>query len=51
MLTAENRDSMARPIIIDGRTARPGVARDAVSRTKAIGRPSHASPAEPELRR
>jgi UDPglucose 6-dehydrogenase len=51
MVTSEIRDSMARPIIIDGRNLLdPVVARDAGFIYEGIGRPSHASPAEPELR-
>jgi UDPglucose 6-dehydrogenase len=51
MLTSEIRDSMARPIIIDGRNLLdPVAARDAGFTYEGIGRPSHASPAEPELR-
>jgi UDPglucose 6-dehydrogenase len=51
MVTAEIRDSMARPIIIDGRNLLdPVAARDAGFIYEGIGRPSHASPAEPELR-
>jgi UDPglucose 6-dehydrogenase len=51
MVTPEIRDSMARPIIIDGRNLLdPVVARDAGFTYEGIGRPSHASPAEPELR-
>jgi UDPglucose 6-dehydrogenase len=51
MVTPEIRDSMARPIIIDGRNLLdPVVARDAGFTYEGIGRPSHASPAEPERR-
>jgi UDPglucose 6-dehydrogenase len=51
MVTPEIRDSMARPIIIDGRhLLDPVVARDAGFTYEGIGRPSHASPAEPERR-
>jgi UDPglucose 6-dehydrogenase len=51
MVTPEIRDSMARPIIIDGRNLLdPVAARDAGFTYEGIGRPSHASPAEPELR-
>jgi UDPglucose 6-dehydrogenase len=51
MVTSEIRDSMARPIIIDGRNLLdPVAARDAGFTYEGIGRPSHASPAEPELR-
>jgi UDPglucose 6-dehydrogenase len=51
MVTAEIRDSMARPIIIDGRNLLdPVAARDAGFTYEGIGRPSHASPAEPERR-
>jgi UDPglucose 6-dehydrogenase len=49
MVTAEIRDSMARPIIIDGRNLLdPVAARDAGFIYEGIGRPSHASPAEPQ---
>jgi UDPglucose 6-dehydrogenase len=48
MVTPEIRDSMARPIIIDGRNLLdPVAARDAGFTYEGIGRPSHASPAEP----
>jgi UDPglucose 6-dehydrogenase len=51
MVTTEIRDSMARPIIIDGRNLLdPVAARDAGFTYEGIGRPSHASPAEPERR-
>jgi UDPglucose 6-dehydrogenase len=51
MLTAEIRDSMARPVIIDGRNLLdPVAARAAGFVYEGIGRPRHASPAEPELR-
>jgi UDPglucose 6-dehydrogenase len=51
MVTSEIRDSMARPVIIDGRNLLdPVAARDAGFTYEGIGRPSHASPAEPELR-
>ena len=51
MVTPEIRDSMARPIIIDGRNLLdPVAARDAGFTYEGIGRPSHASPAEPERR-
>jgi UDPglucose 6-dehydrogenase len=51
MVTSEIRDSMARPIIIDGRNLLdPVAARDAGFTYEGIGRPSHASPAEPERR-
>jgi UDPglucose 6-dehydrogenase len=49
IVTSEIRDSMARPIIIDGRNLLdPVAARDAGFIYEGIGRPSHASPAEPE---
>ena len=51
MLTPEIRDSMARPVIIDGRNLLdPVAARAAGFVYEGIGRPRHASPAEPELR-
>src|SRR3954452_24059050 len=51
MVNAEIRDSMARPVIIDGRNLLdPVIARDAGFIYEGIGRPSHASPAEPEVR-
>jgi UDPglucose 6-dehydrogenase len=51
MLTAEIRDSMARPVIIDGRNLLdPLAARAAGFVYEGIGRPRYASPAEPELR-
>ncbi|HEX7582321.1 MAG TPA: UDP-glucose/GDP-mannose dehydrogenase family protein [Gaiellaceae bacterium] len=51
MLTAEIRDSMARPVIIDGRNLLdPVAARAAGFVYEGIGRPRYASPAEPELR-
>jgi UDPglucose 6-dehydrogenase len=51
MVTPEIRDSMTRPIIIDGRNLLdPVAARDAGFTYEGIGRPRHASPAEPERR-
>ena len=51
MLTPEIRDLMARPVIIDGRNLLdPVEAREAGFVYEGIGRPRHASPAEPELR-
>jgi UDPglucose 6-dehydrogenase len=51
MLTPEIRDSMTRPVIIDGRNLLdPLEAREAGFVYEGIGRPRHASPAEPELR-
>ena len=44
-------DAMARPLIVDGRNLLdPVAARDAGFVYEGIGRPKHASPAEPELR-
>jgi UDPglucose 6-dehydrogenase len=51
MLTPEIRDSMTRPVLIDGRNLLdPLEAREAGFVYEGIGRPRHASPAEPELR-
>src|SRR5262245_6290120 len=51
LLTSEVRDAMARPIVIDGRNLLdPAAARDAGFIYEGIGRPRHATPAEPELR-
>jgi UDPglucose 6-dehydrogenase len=51
IITPEIRDSMARPVIIDGRNLLdPVAARDAGFVYEGIGRPRHASPAEPALR-
>jgi hypothetical protein len=51
LISTEVRDAMARPIIIDGRNLLdPAAARDAGFVYEGIGRPRHASPAEPELR-
>jgi UDPglucose 6-dehydrogenase len=51
LINAEVRDAMARPIVIDGRNLLDPVAvRDAGFVYEGIGRPRHASPAEPELR-
>jgi UDPglucose 6-dehydrogenase len=52
LATAEVRDAMARPLIVDGRNILDPVAtRAAGFRYEGIGRPRHASPAEPELQR
>jgi UDPglucose 6-dehydrogenase len=51
LINDEVRDAMARPIVIDGRNLLdPVVAREAGFTYEGIGRPRHASPAEPELR-
>jgi UDPglucose 6-dehydrogenase len=51
MLTPEMRDSMSRPVLIDGRNLLDPVAAQAAGFVyEGIGRPRHASPAEPELR-
>jgi UDPglucose 6-dehydrogenase len=51
IITSEIRDSMARPVLIDGRNLLdPVTARDAGFVYEGIGRPRHASPAEPTLR-
>jgi UDPglucose 6-dehydrogenase len=51
LISPEVRDAMARPIIIDGRNLLdPVAAREAGFVYEGIGRPRHASPAEPELR-
>jgi UDPglucose 6-dehydrogenase len=51
IITPEIRDSMARPVLIDGRNLLdPVAARDAGFVYEGIGRPRHASPAEPALR-
>jgi UDPglucose 6-dehydrogenase len=51
LISAEVHDAMARPIVIDGRNLLdPVAARDAGFVYEGIGRPRHASPAEPELR-
>jgi len=50
LATAEVRDVMARPLIVDGRNLLDPVAtRAAGFLYEGIGRPRHASPAEPEL--
>src|SRR5579864_8458054 len=50
LATAEVRDAMARPLIVDGRNVLDPVAtRAAGFLYEGIGRPRHASPAEPEL--
>jgi UDPglucose 6-dehydrogenase len=52
LATAEIRDAMARPLIIDGRNLLDPVATVAAGFVyEGIGRPRHASPAEPERRR
>jgi UDPglucose 6-dehydrogenase len=51
LISPEVREAMARPIIIDGRNLLdPVAAREAGFVYEGIGRPRHASPAEPELR-
>ena len=51
LVAPEVRDAMARPLIIDGRNLLDPVAtREAGFVYEGIGRPKHASPAEPELR-
>jgi UDPglucose 6-dehydrogenase len=51
LISAEVHDAMARPIVIDGRNLLdPVAAREAGFVYDGIGRPRHASPAEPELR-
>jgi UDPglucose 6-dehydrogenase len=51
LVSPEVRDAMARPIVIDGRNLLdPVAARAAGFVYEGIGRPRHASPAEPELR-
>jgi UDPglucose 6-dehydrogenase len=51
LISPEVRDAMARPVIIDGRNLLDPVAvREAGFVYEGIGRPRHASPAEPELR-
>jgi UDPglucose 6-dehydrogenase len=50
LATAEVRDAMARPLIVDGRNLLDPVATQAAGFAyEGIGRPRHASPAEPEL--
>jgi UDPglucose 6-dehydrogenase len=52
LITPEVRDAMARPLIIDGRNLLdPPAAREAGFVYEGIGRPKHASPAEPERSR
>jgi UDPglucose 6-dehydrogenase len=49
LATAEVRDAMARPLIVDGRNLLDPVATRAAGFSyEGIGRPRHASPAEPE---
>jgi UDPglucose 6-dehydrogenase len=51
LVAPEVRDAMARPIIVDGRNLLdPVAAQEAGFVYEGIGRPRHASPAEPELR-
>ena len=51
LATPEVRDAMARPLIIDGRNLLdPVAARAAGFVYEGIGRPRHASPAEPDAR-
>ncbi|MDX6440778.1 MAG: UDPglucose 6-dehydrogenase [Gaiellaceae bacterium] len=50
LANAEVRDAMARPLIVDGRNLLDPVATRAAGFSyEGIGRPRHASPAEPEL--
>ena len=50
LATPEVRDAMARPLIVDGRNLLDPVATQAAGFAyEGIGRPRHASPAEPEL--
>jgi UDPglucose 6-dehydrogenase len=52
LASAEVRDAMARPLIIDGRNLLdPAATREAGFAYEGIGRPRHASPAEPEAAR
>ena len=52
LATAEVRDAMARPLIVDGRNLLDPVATRAAGFIyEGIGRPRHASPAEPERAR
>jgi UDPglucose 6-dehydrogenase len=52
LATAEVRDAMARPLVIDGRNLLDPVATQAAGFIyEGIGRPRHASPAEPERTR
>jgi UDPglucose 6-dehydrogenase len=49
--TPETRDAMSRPVLIDGRNLLdPKQARDAGFVYEGVGRPSHASAADPERR-
>jgi UDP-glucose 6-dehydrogenase len=51
IVSAEVRDAMARPLLVDGRNLLdPQVARDAGFIYEGIGRPRHASPADPGAR-
>jgi UDPglucose 6-dehydrogenase len=50
VVSAEVRDAMARPVLIDGRNLLdPAVAREAGFVYEGIGRPKHASPATPAV--
>jgi UDPglucose 6-dehydrogenase len=52
IVSAETRDAMARPVLIDGRNLLdPKQARDAGFVYEGIGRPSHASAADPAQRK
>jgi len=52
IVSAETRDAMARPVLIDGRNLLdPKQARDAGFIYEGIGRPSHASAADPGQRK
>ncbi|MDX6454860.1 MAG: UDPglucose 6-dehydrogenase, partial [Gaiellaceae bacterium] len=52
IVSAETRDAMARPVLIDGRNLLdPKQARDAGFIYEGIGRPSHASAADPAQRK
>jgi UDPglucose 6-dehydrogenase len=52
LATPEVRDAMARPLIVDGRNLLDPAAVQAAGFTyEGIGRPRHASPAEPQLDR
>jgi len=52
LASAEVRDAMARPLIVDGRNLLDPVATQAAGFTyEGVGRPKHASPAEPQASR
>jgi len=52
LASAEVREAMARPVIVDGRNLLdPAAARAAGFVYEGVGRPRHASPAQPESRR